>query len=81
MSSMDEPTLEFFIRDSLFSPMAEDKFKAIVALLEPHRESIEYKMREDYNPEEHSWRDYRNSMWFTYEEEMKSAIDKILGTA
>lgn len=78
MSSMDEPTLEFFISDSFHRGLTEEQFKAIVKLFEPHRESIERKMSEDYNPEEHSWRDYRNSMWYSYED-LEPEIDKIMG--
>lgn len=78
MSSMDAPTLEFFISDSFHCELTAEQFKALVQLLEPHRESIEYKMREDYAPAEHSWRDYRNSMWYSFED-LDPAIDKILG--
>jgi hypothetical protein len=79
MSSMDAPTLEFFIADSFHGPpLTEAQFKQLVTLLEPHREAIERQMREDYDPEEHSWRDYRNSMWYGLEH-LDPAIDKILG--
>lgn len=77
MSSMDAPTLEFFISDSFVPALTEGQFKALVQLFEPHRESIEYRMN-DYDREEQSWRDYRNAMWYSFED-MKPAIDKILG--
>lgn len=69
MSSMDVPTLEFFVEDSFFSPpVTAAQLAAIVALLEPERESIEYAMSGDYDPEAHSWRAYRSGMWHGLEQ-------------
>lgn len=65
---MDAPTLEFFVQDSFFGNVTDEQLAAIVALLEPERESIEDRMALDYEPEEYSWRDYRNGMWYSLEQ-------------
>jgi hypothetical protein len=77
MASMDEPTLEYWIRDSVYN-VSNDKVEQIIKLLEPLREGIEYKLSEDYDPEEHSWRDYRNSLWYCVPDELNKEVDKII---
>lgn len=66
MASMDAATLEFFVADS-FMNITPEQGRAIVVILEPERAWVEYRLGEDYDPAEHSWRDYRNSMWYSLE--------------
>lgn len=79
MSSCDEYTLEFFIEDSFFCELTNEQRKNLVHLLEPEREWIEMRMLEDYDEEVHSWRGYRNSMWYILDMEYEKRIDVIMG--
>ncbi len=79
MSSCDAFTLEFFVEDSFFGSVTEEQLKKIVYLLEPEREWIEDRMISDYNEEEHSWRSYRNSMWYSIDMDYEKRIDAIIG--
>jgi hypothetical protein len=78
MSSMDGYNLEYFVDDS-FMGITLVQQQAIVALLEPERESIEYKMS-DYDRETQSWRDYRNGLWYNLEQ-YQPMIENILNPA
>jgi len=78
MSSCDEYTLEFFVQDSFFNNPSDERLSKVVKLLEPEREWIEDRMSDDYDEEEHSWRSYRNSMWYSLEEYDKR-INTIMG--
>lgn len=77
MASMDAATLEFFVADS-FMDITPEQEREIVAILEEERRHIEYKMSSDYDPEEHSWRDYRNAMWDTLGQ-YSAAIKAVIG--
>jgi len=79
MSSCDAFTLEFFIEDSFFCKLTEAQMNKLVCLLESEREWIEDRMLYDYNEEEHSWRSYRNSMWYTLDIDYEKSIDAIMG--
>lgn len=79
MSSMIEPTLEFFVSDAIFD---QAKVAEVVAILEPLRGMIEDCMSGDYDADEMSWRDYRNSLWENVVEsdpKIKEKVDAILG--
>lgn len=66
MSSMDVSTLDFFVQDSIYGiSCTEENCKIVIELLEPFRDNVEDKMCCDFEEEEHSWRDYRNSLWGT----------------
>lgn len=77
MASMDAPTLEFFVHD-LFMNVSDEQEVQIIAVLEPAREFVEYRLGSDYSPDEHSWRDYRNSLWAYSLEEYHQTVDAIL---
>lgn len=77
MASMDAATLEFFVSDA-FMNLTPDQEAQIVEALEPAREYIEYKLGEDYDPDEHAWRDYRNSLWAYGLEDYHSVVQAIL---
>ncbi len=79
MSSCDEYTLEFFVEDSFYGSVTDEQLKKIVHLLEPEREWIEMRMIDDFNEEEHSWRGYRNSMWYSLDVEYDKRIHVIIG--
>lgn len=66
MASMDEATLEFFVLDSLLFDFSKEDLKRLVKVLEPIREEVE-NMMNDYDEEEHSWRDYRYGIWSNIE--------------
>jgi len=78
MSSCDAYTLEFFVEDSFFGGVTDEQLKKIVHLLEPEREWIETNMLEDYSEEEHSWRSYRNSMWYIIDPHYEKRIEMIV---
>ncbi len=79
MSSCDSYTLEFFVEDSFFGNVTDEQLEKIVHLLEPEREWIEDRMIDDYDEEEHSWREYRNSMWYNIDPDYEKRINAILG--
>jgi hypothetical protein len=78
MSSCDEYTLEFFVRDSFFGPITDDQLDKIVRLLEPERDRIEENMISDFDEDCMSWRSYRNSMWDTIDPSYEKRIDVIM---
>ena len=75
MSSMDGYDLEYFVEDS-FMGLTSAQYQAIVSLLEPVRESIEYQMSA-FDHDNQSWRAYRNGMWYSLEQ-YQSSIENIL---
>lgn len=77
MASYDGGGFAEWLRDSLFDP-TPDQLERITKLLEPHREMIETSLSQ-YEPEEHSWRDYRNALWEHIPEECNREMDRILG--
>jgi len=79
MSSCDAFTLEFFVEDSFFGNVTKEQLAKVVRLLEPEREWIEDRMIDDYNEEEHSWREYRNNMWYTIDMDYEKRIGAIMG--
>lgn len=79
MSSCDAFTLEFFVEDSFFGNVTNEQLAKVVELLESEREWIEDRMIDDFDEEEHSWRAYRNSMWYSLEK-YDEPINKIIGT-
>jgi len=80
MASYDGGGFDGWLRDSLFGDVPEEKVERVKKLLEPYREGIQYALDHDYDPEEHSWRDYRNSLWYRVDDEVNKAIDVILET-
>jgi len=76
MSSRDGFDLEYFVEDS-FRNITKEQEEAIVELLEPERESIEYFILYDFDEETMSWRDYRNGMWYNLEQ-YEDRINNIL---
>lgn len=79
MSSMDGYDLEYFVEDSFIS-ITPAQQQAIVALIEPERDAIEYKMS-DYDRETQSWRDYRNGLWYNLEKYQPMVDGIINGTS
>ncbi len=66
-SRPDPPDLEGFIDDSFFfDRMPLGARERLVAFYEPFREQVESAMVDDYDPEEQSWRDWRNNYWQWY---------------
>lgn len=61
MSSCPGSTLEDFVTDMFVCDLTASQMAAIVAVLEPARDYIEYRVS-CYDPDEHSWRDYRNGI-------------------
>ncbi len=62
MSSMDEATLEYFLKDSFRQYRTEAEEKFAVTICEKYREAIENAM-DNFDEENQSWRTYRNSLW------------------
>jgi hypothetical protein len=79
VSSYDGGDFDEWVRDSLFGDVSEEKVQLVMKLLEPHRESIEGSL-EGFEPEEHSWRAYRNSLWDMIPDDVNKAVEVILGT-
>jgi len=79
MSSCDAYTLEFFVEDSFFGNVTEEQLAKVVKLLEPEREWVEERMISDYNEDEYSWRDYRNSMWYSLDMDYEKRLVAIIG--
>lgn len=65
MSSMDEPTLEYFITDIVMRRLVEEEHKTLVRVFEPLRSEIERVML-DFDEESQSWRSYRNMICDNY---------------
>jgi hypothetical protein len=74
MSSCEGHTLESWVIDS-FGNVSYVIMMATVRLLESNRESIE-NMIGDFDEDNQSWRDYRNSLW-NYYEDLNPTIDKL----
>jgi hypothetical protein len=51
---------EWFVRDFYVSDLTDDEIQTVLKAWEPFRERIEYLLG-DFEPEEQSWRSYRNS--------------------
>lgn len=66
MSSFPGHTLEDFVRDA-YMLNTEAEYQAMVAYLEPAREYVEQAL-DHYEPEECSWRDYRNNLAYMIQE-------------
>lgn len=79
MSSYDGGGFDEWVRDSLFGEVSEEKAQQVKKLLEPYREYVENSL-DSFEPEEHSWRDYRNSLWYNIPDDVNKAIEVILGT-
>lgn len=65
-SRPDSCDLEGFMDDSLVNLKDDERetiVRQFVEFYEPHRKSIEYSMRHDYDPETMSWRSWRNARW------------------
>lgn len=67
MSSPDGRTLEAVVREALMRPTDADVAEW-VAKFEPYREGIEIAIDDWYADEPCSWRDFRNTLWQTYED-------------
>lgn len=60
MSRCPSDTLdEDFVRELYLGEISDEDVTAALLALEPFREEIERKLA-DFDPEEHSWRQYRN---------------------
>lgn len=79
MSSYDGGGFDEWVRDSLFGEVSEEKVQQVKKLLEPYREYVENSL-DSFEPEEHSWRDYRNSLWYNIPDDVNKAIEITLGT-
>lgn len=69
---------EEWVRDSLLGDVPEDKIQRILRLLAPYKTVINERLDLDFDPEEHSWRDYRNSLWELIPDSFQMAVDAIL---
>lgn len=81
MSSCDGYTLESWIVSSFFGNKIQAlQLLLVVKLFDQNgwRESVENAI-DDFDEETQSWRDYRNSMWYTYEKETDKPIEVITG--
>ena len=76
MASCEGSTLEYWIDESVYN-VSPDIRHQIVKLLEPFRSVIEQQI-ENYEPEEQSWRDYRNAMWYTIPEDIEKQVDELI---
>lgn len=73
MSHIPGRTLEALASDTWMSSTPELE-RLTVEALEPHRADIELLL-EGYDDEEHSWRDYRNSILERYRPQLQAAWD------
>jgi len=80
VSSYDGGGFDEWVRDSLLGEIPEEKIQLVLKILGPYRESIENSL-EGFESEEHSWRDFRNSLWYQIPDEVQKAVDVILNTA
>lgn len=76
MSSYDGGGFDEWLEDSFQAGIDPEKWRAIKAIMDPHRESIAIAL-EGFEPDEMSWRTFRNNLWYGREEEMRK-IDAIL---
>ena len=81
MSSRDCSSLEGYIKDSMFGHFTVLHIMLITRILDrgdPEiRKYIEYKINDDFDEEEQSWRDYRNSLYFVFDP-FNAQIDKVV---
>jgi hypothetical protein len=78
MSECPGYTLEDWLEDALMGvPKDSEDFRQIVAILEPARGDIE-RYLDDYDEEEHGWRDYRDGLWNCVPKDLTLKVDEIL---
>ena len=76
MASFPGFELEDFIEDLYtgYDKLNNDQKKRLLALWEPQRESVEISL-DQFEEDEHSWRDYRNNLASMYD--LKDEDEKI----
>ena len=79
MSSYYGGGFKEWLEDSFSSGIPAVQWAAICAIMEPHRESIDAAL-EGFEEDEHSWRDFRNSLWYGYEAESERIAAVLAGT-
>lgn len=79
MSSYDGGGFDEWLEDSFFSDITPDRWAAICAIMAPHRESVDIAL-EGFEPEEMSWRQFRNDLWHIYEAESAKIQAVLSGT-
>lgn len=78
MASMDgPPEVWYWLVESIYGPVLDeaDARQLATVFTDEEVESIEYKLAWDFDEEEHSWRDYRNSLWYSVTSETERAVD------
>lgn len=79
MASMDGPCeVWYWLVESCYGDpwLTEEGAKTLVACFtEEERASIEYSL-ESYDEDTQSWRDYRNSLWYSISKESEARFDK-----
>lgn len=78
VASYDGGGFEEWVRSSLYGDISEEKIQQVLKLLAPFRKEIEYQLDEVFDPEEHSWRDFRNALWVHIPEGTQQDVDAIL---